>query len=266
MSQSWGYCRHNGPPTWADAFPIANGPRQSPIDIKSEGCVLDASLTPLRYVYTKKNKTLANTGHGWKISVVGAGSVLEGGPLQGKYQLEQFHMHWGNDCSCGSEHTVDGKAFPGEIHLVHWNCEKYSSFNDAVDKPDGLAVLGIFFEVGGENETLAAVTDLLHRVPHKDDLIPVEIEIDPAKFLPATPSYWTYPGSLTTPPCLESVTWIVFKDSVPASEAQLQICRDLYSYGRLDRQPEDEFAGKIIANYRPPLEVGERRVRHCQLN
>jgi len=263
--KAWGYCQHNGPATWGENFPLANGHRQSPIDIVTDSCLLNDQLNPLRYEYSKKSKTLVNTGAGWKVNVVGAGSVLEGGPLEGKYKLEQFHCHWGTDNSCGSEHTVDGKSYPAEIHLVHWNCEKYSSFDEAVDKEDGLVVLGIFFQVGDHNETLSCVTDLLHRVPHKDDIIPMEYEIDPAKFIPENPTYWTYPGSLTTPPCLESVTWIVFKNPIDISEKQLEIFRSLYNYGRLDRTPEEEFRGKILANYRPPLELGEREVQYCQL-
>ena len=101
-------------------------------------------------------------------------------------------------------------------------------------------------------------------------------------------SYWTYDGSLTTPPCLESVTWIVLKTPVQVSEdqvssqintlvisqitktfnevfqiLQLNSFRQLKSYGKNDEKPEDEFDGQILVNYRPPLEVGCRTVRSC---
>ena len=36
--------------------------------------------------------------------------------------------------------------FSAELHLVHFNT-KYGSFGDAVDKEDGLAVLGILLKV-----------------------------------------------------------------------------------------------------------------------
>ena len=88
---------------------------------------------------------------------------MSGGPLDSTYQLAQFHAHWGGENARGSEHTVDGKVgsgkylcfknifahrqmFSAELHLVHFNT-KYGSLGEAVDKPDGLAVLGIFLKV-----------------------------------------------------------------------------------------------------------------------
>lgn len=67
----------SGPSTWGENFPLANGPRQSPIDIQTDNSTLDQSLTPLRYEYSKKSKTLVNTGAGWKVTVVGAGSGMK---------------------------------------------------------------------------------------------------------------------------------------------------------------------------------------------
>jgi hypothetical protein len=73
--------------------------------------------------------------------------ALSGGPLEDVYELWQYHAHWGKDNSQGSEHTLDGKSFAAELHLVHWNKSKYSSPNAAAAEPDGLSVLGIFIEV-----------------------------------------------------------------------------------------------------------------------
>lgn len=67
--------------------------------------------------------------------------------MNNKYQLEQFHCHWGCSDGKGSEHTVDGTSYSGELHLVHWNKTKYSSISEAASHPDGLAVLGVFLKV-----------------------------------------------------------------------------------------------------------------------
>ena len=69
--------------------------------------------------------------------------------ISGKFRAEQFHMHWGEDDSCGSEHQVDGKPFSAEIHFVHWNSEKYKSFGESAKTSchDGLLVLGVFVKV-----------------------------------------------------------------------------------------------------------------------
>merc|ERR1712016_99717 len=79
-------------------------------------------------------------------------SGLTGGPLEDDvYQLAQFHAHWGGENARGSEHTVDGKSFSAELHLVHYNT-KYGDLGNAVDKPDGLAVLGMFIKVRNEGD------------------------------------------------------------------------------------------------------------------
>jgi len=264
----WGYCSHNGPDKWVENYAIAKGPRQSPIDIP-ECCENDFKLNsfPLSFEYETRGKMLMNTGAGFKVNFDRLqNSLLEGGPLDSKYRLEQLHCHWGRNSSVGSEHTVSGKFYAAEMHLVHWNAEKYSSIDEAVDKPDGLAVLGVFMEVGEENqdhEELEKICELLKKIPHRGDHVPFETELDPMEFFPENKAYWTYPGSLTTPPCFESVQWIVFNDAIQVSEKQLESFRAMLSYGRLDKVPEDEFNGKILTNYRPTLEVGCRKVRAC---
>lgn len=47
-------------------------------------------------------------------------------------------------------------------------------------------------------------------------------KFDPACLLPSnTNDYWTYHGSLTTPPLTESVTWIVMKQHIEVSHDQV---------------------------------------------
>lgn len=84
---------------------------------------------------------------------------------------------------------------------------------------------------------------------------------DPAKLLPENPIFWTYLGSLTTPPCSESVIWMVFKESVEVSKKQLELMRSLRCYDVNEECPCDEVNGKVINNYRPPLPLGNRELR-----
>ena len=98
------------------------------------------------FLLTKIN--LIFQGYCWRVDVNGTDSELTGGPLGSDiYKLEQFHSHWGCIDSQGSEHTVDGVSYAGELHLVHWNTTKYATFGEAASAPDGLAVLGVFLEV-----------------------------------------------------------------------------------------------------------------------
>ena len=63
-----------------------------------------------------------------------------------RFQFLQSHWHWGSSDAQGSEHKVEGKSFPMELHLVHWN-KKYSSVEEAVNKEDGLAVIAFLYQV-----------------------------------------------------------------------------------------------------------------------
>ncbi|XP_063225267.1 carbonic anhydrase 13 [Bacillus rossius redtenbacheri] len=266
MNLDWGYAEENGPDTWASKFPQAAGSRQSPVDIVTTRVSTDKTLRarPLSWRYVPDNcRQLSNTGHGWKVDVLGYGSELTGGPLTEKHTLEQFHAHWGVDSSQGSEHTVDGRAFAGELHFVHWNSLKYKTFADAASQPDGLAVLAVLLQVGETHSELQKLVDLIPEVIYKGQKVAINSPIDPAKFFADCHGYWTYQGSLTTPPCNESVTWIVFKTPIQVSEEQLSVFRTLRCYEEHEECPCNELQGLLVKNFRPPLHLGNRELREC---
>uniref|UniRef100_A0A8D9EPF5 Carbonic anhydrase n=1 Tax=Cacopsylla melanoneura TaxID=428564 RepID=A0A8D9EPF5_9HEMI len=264
----WGYTEFNGPSQWHKMYPEAAGERQSPVNVDTSKVSSDKSLeeSPMWWKYNPvKTETITNPGYCWRVDVNGDDSELTGGPLHHKYRLEQFHCHWGCGSSKGSEHTVDGKAYAGELHLVHWNSDKYHTFGEAAGQPDGLAVLGVLLEAGDEDhpefeKIVNAIPGIQYR-GQKTRLDPIA----PSKLLPPQYNYWTYLGSLTTPPCTESVTWILFKKTVQLSERQLKAFRSLKSIEEgtgCSCSPCDE-RGKVVNNYRPPLPLGERDLREC---
>lgn len=258
----WGYAKENGPATWASLFPIAGGNRQSPIDIKSRGCCEDSGLSCLRVAYQGIHVSeLSNTGSSWKAQVSGGESCLTGGPLGNNYVLEQFHCHWGRTNDTGSEHTVDGNKFPAELHLVHWNKDMFGSFAEAAASDGGLAVLGMFLTIGREHEEMNKICKLLPFIQHKGQAITIPEPINPLAFIPKNGSYFTYAGSLTTPPCYESVTWLVYGQPLEVSEGQLDAFRAMKSYHPSECCPQDELEGCLVENYRPPCPLNERVVR-----
>ncbi|EEB15697.1 carbonic anhydrase, putative [Pediculus humanus corporis] len=253
----------SGPETWASKFPLAAGSKQSPVDIETANVKYHSSAASLTFNYVPKNDCrLCNSGYGWKVSVEDEKSELSGGPLEGKYKLEQFHCHWGCSNDKGSEHTVNGQCFAGELHLVHWNSTKYSSFKEAANYSDGLAVLGIFLKVTcSDNEELEKVVTKIPSVLFRNESVQIENYINPFNLLPEKKTYWTYQGSLTTPPCTENVTWIIFKDPVEISDRQLSIFRTLRCHTKENIINESD--GLIMNNYRPPLPLGNRELREC---
>ncbi|XP_063701673.1 carbonic anhydrase 1 [Culicoides brevitarsis] len=264
MSTSWGYSAENGPAVWGKLFPLANGNRQSPVNIETKSNIQKTgNFSPLQFKYVPENtRSLVNPGYCWRVDVNGEGSQLTGGPLNSDtFVLEQFHSHWGCSNERGSEHTVDGVSYAGELHLVHWDKSKYSSFAEAAGQPDGLAVLGVFLKVGKHHEEMDKIAQLLPFITHKGDRITLPHAIDPAKLLPKDTNYWTYLGSLTTPPFYESVIWIVFKDPIEVSEEQIALFRQLKCHDVHEESPYDALGGHVINNFRPPLPLGNRTLR-----
>ncbi|XP_074644640.1 carbonic anhydrase 2-like isoform X2 [Tubulanus polymorphus] len=254
----WGYTEWNGPDTWKAHYPVAAGNRQSPIDIKTNNVDCDLSLGEMNIHYAPQNCLyIENTGRGAQVSVDGEGSCLVGGGLKpyGKFQLAQFHFHWGQNNGEGSEHTLDGKRFAAELHLVHWNTTQYRTVEEAMHSPNGLAVLGVFIKVGKENPAFTELEKYIQQVTFSGQKMEMD-SFDPKLLLPEKLNhYYFYHGSLTTPPCYESVLWTVFQKPIQLSEEQLELFRSLSSC-----EPGTGHTC-ITHNYRPPCPIGDRRVR-----
>ncbi|XP_033107726.1 carbonic anhydrase-like [Anneissia japonica] len=259
---SWGYTKENGPDTWHKEFPIANGKRQSPIDINTAQVQYDSSLGNLKLHYDPKSvKNVSNNGHTFTVAFNQSDlNDLSGGPLKDKYELAQFHCHWGSRDDVGSEHTVNGSYYASELHLVHWNTTKFKSVGDAIKSDSGIAVLGTFIKVGKEHPYWAKILPYLSKVAHKNQSADIHLDggFDVSKILPNnTNDYYTYEGSLTTPPLYESVSWIVFKEPIEISEAQMAQFRALMT-------SEEGSSGPdccMVNNYRPTMPLNGRVVK-----
>uniref|UniRef100_UPI00358FCC56 carbonic anhydrase 13-like isoform X2 n=1 Tax=Myxine glutinosa TaxID=7769 RepID=UPI00358FCC56 len=253
---SWGYSKDNGPHTWVHQFPIAQSSRQSPVDLRSSETRFDAKLDSLNYNYVPtSSRMLNNNGFSFKLSFDDSSDpcVLSRGPLDGQFRLNQLHMHWGCDEHAGSEHNVDGNTYAAELHMVHWNSSKYSSVHQAVAQPDGLAVIGVFMQVGAEHKELKKITDLLPKIAYQGSKTELH-GLNPFMLLPSSTDYWTYLGSLTTPPLHESVTWIVMKEPLSISSNQLKAIQSLY----FTRAGKHE---RLLNNYRPLQRLAGREIR-----
>ncbi|WKY14447.1 hypothetical protein Q1695_000190 [Nippostrongylus brasiliensis] len=209
--------------------------RQSPIDIKSDVVCHDpehCKPDSLNINYTIGDcHDVVCSATGFKVNVGrNCTTTLSASHLPGTFELAQFHGHWSNDGSCGSEHLLDGKAMSGEMHFVFWNT-KYESFCTAAEKEDGLSVVGVFIKEGQHSENYAPLFDVIRKAidSRHPILMPKDFVLD--QLLPPTDQrdYVTYLGSLTTPPYSESVIWTVLTTPVEVSKEQLNVLRKIVS-------------------------------------
>lgn len=214
-STDWGYNGATGPSSWGELSSefatCKQGLQQSPVDLKSTA---SANLPPIEFNYKYTPFKVINNGHTLQVEYAPGSSIA----LAGKqYELLQFHFH------APSEHSIDGKTYPIEAHLVH-------------KSQDGkLAVIGIFMKEGRENSFIQA---LWSNLPESEGENQVRgISINASAMPPANKSYYNYPGSLTTPPCSEGVNWIVLKTPIEVSQEQIDAFKSIYNGNARPVQP-----------------------------
>ncbi|XP_002761295.5 carbonic anhydrase 5A, mitochondrial isoform X1 [Callithrix jacchus] len=244
-------------PLWTGPVSVPGGTRQSPINIRWRDSIYDPRLKPLKVSYDAASCLYVwNSGYLFQVEFDDSteASGISGGPLENHYRLKQFHFHWGAADEGGSEHAVDDHAYPAELHLVHWNSVKYQNYKEAVMGENGLAVIGVFLKLGAHHQTLQRLVDILPEIKHKDARAAMG-PFDPSSLLPTCRDYWTYPGSLTTPPLTESVTWIIQKEPVEVAPGQLSAFRTLL----FSALGEEEKV--MVNNCRPLQPLMNRKVR-----
>ena len=167
-----------------------------------------------------------------------------------------FHhavWHWGNDSKEGSEHYLNGVQYPAEMQLYHFNT-KYSSYDEAAKKPDGLAAVSFFYEISEEaNPQQQNLEEAASRLADETRHMGIEFEVGyatgtldmllPEGGIQTNDNYFHYDGSLTLPrnsnttdaeDCNEPVKWIVYEKKIPASEKQLKHFRYLLQVAAAD--------------------------------
>ncbi len=223
----WGYDGIAGPEKWGSLKSgherCQDGERQSPIDIKISEATEGKTLESIFVHYTNAPLEIVNNGHTIQVNGDGHSTAVIGGK---EFTLVQLHFHE------GSEHTVDGKQYPMEVHLVHQS------------EVGELAVIGVFMDIGDPNEVVKTVFD---NMPAQAGEKKVDdgIKINATGLLPDRRGFYHYLGSLTTPPCTQIVEWYVMKEPITISEAQHAQFQKLYKN-----------------TFRPTQELGARKLLH----
>lgn len=213
----WGYEGETGPDNWGSLSPdyalCADGTAQSPIDVR-DASALD--LTPISFDYGDTPDSVSNTGHSIQVEVEAGSRITYNGIA---YDLLQFHFH------APSEHTIDGQAAAMEVHFVHKD-----------PNSDMLAVVGILL-VEGESDN-AAYAPVFTRLPAAaDETLGGDLSLDLTALLPPARTFYTYQGSLTTPPCSEIVRWLLLDTPVELSAEQIAAYTSIYANNARPVQP-----------------------------
>lgn len=194
-----------------------------------------------------------------------------------EYCFDSLHFHWSKSSDKGSEHTINGESYPLEVHLVHYSCDyymagdalkEYASGEAAIKSDDEnvLAVIGVMFELGEPNPILGKILDDVivdgifennagtDGFPHMLELYYTEFDL--RELLPESKEMVAYLGSLTTPPCYETVRWHVMTQPMTVSEEQMDLFRTL-----LEGTDVNET---ISPNFRPVMPRNGRKIYSCQ--
>ncbi len=217
----WSYDGAGGPEHWgqlqADFGLCSKGKRQSPIDIR-DGIAVD--LEPIAFDYKPAGFSVIDNGHTVQVNVAPGNAIRI---LGRRWELTQFHFHR------PSEERINGRQSDMEVHLVH------------KDSEGRRAVVAVLLDRGSVNPVIQTVWANLPL--EKNELVPAQLQLDLNQLLPESRLYYTYMGSLTTPPCSEGVLWMVLKSPVQASTQQINIFSRLYP---MNARPVQPAQGRLI--------------------
>lgn len=217
----WDYKGAGGPTAWGGLkpeFALCNsGQRQSPIDIRG-GLAVD--LDPVRFNYQASKFAVLDNGHTVQVNLAPGNTIEVGGR---RFELQQFHFHR------PSEERIDGRQFEMSLHLVH------------KDEQGRLAVVALLFDPGPAHPVLQQVWNNLPL--ERNEEAPARVALELADLLPTDRRYYTYMGSLTTPPCSEGVQWIVMRQPVTLTPQQLDIFARIYP---MNARPLQAASGRRI--------------------
>ena len=219
--KAWSYSGANGPTKWGSlekAYSVCKtGELQSPIDIP-DAKARKGDLPSMLFNYKPSPLKIIDNGHTIEVSY-SPGSYVS---VEGKqYNLEQIHFHK------PSEEKVDGKGHEMEIHLVHRT------------QDNRIAVVAVFVDPGKENPLIKTLWANLPQTKDQERVVD-NVTINAVQLLPQDKGYYTYSGSLTTPPCTEDVTWFVLKTPVQASADQIARFGRIYPMNARPIQPRND--------------------------
>ncbi|KAK3226625.1 hypothetical protein Dsin_006487 [Dipteronia sinensis] len=211
---------------------------QSPIDMSSDRVQVVAKSPDIQRTYYPCNAVLKNRGHDISLQWLNnsAGMIKINGTAS-NYILQQGHWH------SPSEHTINGRRFDLELHMVHVCLDP--------NVTNYIAVIALLYKIGPPDPFLSKLIENL--MPIADQMAERNIgEIDPNDIQMGGRKYYRYMGSLTVPPCTEGVIWTINKKIRTVSQDQVNALRTaVHDFAEVNARPLQPLNSRRVQLYDP---------------